>query len=55
MPSVGLGDGVAPLARLQVDIQPLGMAQLPRSYEDQGSQPQGATHDQRPLVTFQHS
>ena len=33
----------------------LGMAQLPRPYEDQGSQPQGATHDQRPLVTFQHS
>ena len=49
----GLGDRVAPLASLQVNIGPLGFAQLPGTYEDQRSQAQGAPHRQRSPVAVQ--
>ena len=55
MRSGGLGDGVTPFGRLQVDIQPLRVAQLTRPYEDQGSQPQGTLHNECPLIAVQHS
>ena len=52
MRDVGLGDGVTPLGYLQVDVRPFGFAQLPESNEDQGSQPQGTTHDQRSFIAI---
>ena len=54
MRGVGLGDRVAPLSPLQVDVGPLGRAQLPGSHEDQRSQAQGASHWQRSPVAVQH-
>ena len=50
MRGVGLVDGVPPLGGLQIDIGPFGFAQIPGPHEDQGSQPQGTTHDQLKLT-----
>ena len=55
MESVGLADGVTPLGCFQIDVRPFGSAQLSWSDVNQGSQAQGATHDECPFVAVQHS